>query len=106
MYLEAPSRGLPALSELYQRSQPRYVAPIFNDGIGVFAVSDQLLSTLANATPGDLSELAGRWAERLQIADGDDMTDDNLLEVLEGIAQLAVTAKNSTEGLRLYCWYY
>jgi len=106
MYFEAPSRDLPPLKELYKRPQPRYVAPIYNDGIGVFAVSDRLTTALATATPSELRELAGRWAERLRIADGDEMTDDDPLEVLAGVAQLAATADSGAGSLRIYCWYY
>jgi hypothetical protein len=106
LYFEAPSRDLPTLEQLYKRPGPRYVAPMYNDGIGVFAVSDKLTNALANASPSELRELAARWTERLLIMDGDEMTDDNPLEVLEGVAQLAATADSTAGGLRLYCWHY
>jgi hypothetical protein len=105
MYFDAPSRDLAPLEQLYERDWPCYIAPVLNDGIGVFSVSDRLTSALANAAPSELRELAARWIQRLRLADGDDMTGDDPLAVLEGLAQLAVTADSSGGGLRLYCWH-
>lgn len=105
MYFDAPSEGLPPLEELNKRDWPRYVAPVVNDGSGVFAVSGKLTSALANAAPSALRELAARWTERLRCEDGDDITDDDPLTVLEGVARLAVAADGSGGGLGLYCWH-
>ncbi|MBT2418180.1 hypothetical protein J7F01_04780 [Streptomyces sp. ISL-22] len=85
---------------------PRYVAPVLNDGIGVFAVSDELTDALANAAPSTLRELASRWAERLRLTGGDDMAEGDAVAVLRGVAQLAATAAGHGSGLRLYCWHY
>jgi hypothetical protein len=102
-YFDAPSLDLAPLEQLYERDWPCYIAPVLNDGIGVFAVPDRLTSALANAAPGELRELAARWTQRLRLADGDDMTGDNPLTVLDGLAQLAVIAESSGGGTRLYC---
>lgn len=51
MYFDAPSPDLPPQHELNKRDWPRYVAPVLNDGIGVFAVSAMLASALADAAP-------------------------------------------------------
>ena len=104
-YFEAPSRDLPPLERLSTRDWPRYVAPVLNDGIGVFAVPDGLTGALADATADGLRELAARWAERLT-AEGDEMTDDDPLAVLERVARLAAAADSSGGALRLYCWHY
>ncbi|MFD7459420.1 MULTISPECIES: hypothetical protein [unclassified Streptomyces] len=103
---DAPSEDLPALDRLHAREWPRYVAPIVNDGTGVFAVPEKLTRTLAAAGPDELRACAARWAERLRITDGDDMTDDDPPTVLEGVARLARTASDSGGALRLYCWHY
>ncbi|WP_326570374.1 hypothetical protein OIE69_03145 [Actinacidiphila glaucinigra] len=106
MYLDAPSAPLPPQHELNKREWPRYVAPVLNDGVGVFALSARLTSALATATPALLRGLAARWTERLRLEDGDDMTDDDLLTVLKGIAGLAAAAEASRGNLGLYCWHY
>lgn len=106
MYFDAPSPYLPPQHELNKRQWPRYVAPVLNNGVGVFAVSAKLTSALTNATPSQMRELAARWTERLRLEDGDDMTDDDPLVVLKGIADLAAMANAAGSGLGLYCWHY
>ncbi|MPY58201.1 hypothetical protein [Streptomyces spongiae] len=106
LYFEAPCRELPPLEQLYKRDWPRYVAPLLNDGIGVFAVSEKLTSALADAGPSELRELTARWTERLRLAGEDDMTDDDPPAILEGVAQLAATAHSADGCLGLYCWHY
>jgi hypothetical protein len=59
---------------------------------------------LANASSIELQELAGRWTTRLRSEDGDDMTDDDLLAVLRGIARLGASAVNTGGGL--YSWSF
>lgn len=54
--------------------------------------------------PTELEELAGRWTTRLRSEDGDDMTDDDLLAVLQGVARLAASAVSTRGGL--YSWSY
>ncbi|SNS96829.1 hypothetical protein [Actinacidiphila glaucinigra] len=105
MYMDAPSTRLPPQHELNKRDWPRYVAPILNDGVGVFVLSARLTSALANATPALLEGLAARWTARLRLEDGDDMTDDDLPTVLKGIAELAAAADASRGALGLYCWH-
>ncbi|MEZ0096025.1 hypothetical protein [Streptacidiphilus sp. EB129] len=104
MYFEAPSAQLPPIEELYMRGRPRYVAPIVNDGTGVFALDRGLTSALAGASPSVLGELAARWRERLWFEDGDDMTDDSPVEILQGVARLAAIALRTGAGL--YCWHF
>ncbi|MER7467990.1 hypothetical protein [Streptomyces sp. NPDC097981] len=103
MYFEAPSPDLPSQEELNRRSWPHYVADVVNDGSGVFAVSEQLTYALAEATLSQLRGLSARWTARLWVEDGDEMTDDNPLAVLTGVAGLAQEAVGSGGGLRLYC---
>lgn len=73
-----------------------------NDGIEVFALPERLTRALAGASPVQLEELADRWSTRLRSEDGDDMTDDDLMAVLQGVARLAVSAVNTGGGL--YSW--
>lgn len=105
MYLEAPSPDLPPWDVLNQRSWPHYVAPVVNDGSGVFVVSAQLTHNLAESTPSQLCGLSERWTARLRDEDGDEMTDDDPLTVLTGVAGLAQRAVRSVGDLRLYCWH-
>jgi hypothetical protein len=104
MYFEAPSPELPPLRQLLARTWPTWVAPIVNDGTGVFVLPDSLVDALAHAEPAQLGALAARWTRRLREADGDDMTDDDPLSILEGVARLAATAVRTGEGL--YCRHY
>ncbi|MEU7281671.1 hypothetical protein AB0A69_23290 [Streptomyces sp. NPDC045431] len=106
-YFAAPAGHFPLWKQLRAAKWPRYAAPLLNDGIVVFALPKKLTAALAGATPGELRELAARWCEGLRLADGEDMTDDDPLTVLEGVARLAATAGGPDGGgLRLYCWYY
>ncbi|MCX5192079.1 hypothetical protein [Streptomyces sp. NBC_00268] len=75
-----------------------------NDGIEVFALPVRLTRALANASSSELAGLAAHWTTRLRRADGDDMTDDDPLAILQGVARLAAAAVNSGGGL--YCWSY
>jgi hypothetical protein len=102
MYFEAPSAELPPLEQLYAWAWPKWVTPPLNDGIEVFALPVRLTRALANASSSELVELSARWTTRLRRADGDDMTDDDPLAVLQGVARLAAAAVNSGGGL--YCW--
>lgn len=103
MYFEEPSAQAPPPEQIYAwRLWPEWVTPPLNDGIEVFALPQRLTQALANATSAELEELAGRWTTRLQFEDGDDMTDDDLLAVLQGVARLAASAVNTGGGL--YSW--
>ncbi|MFJ4692394.1 hypothetical protein [Streptomyces sp. NPDC088766] len=102
MYFEAPSAELPPLEQLHAWEWPGWVAPALNDGAEVFVVPGRLTRALAAAGSGELRELAARWTTRLRHADGDDMTDDDPLAILQGVARLAASAVNSGGGL--YCW--
>ncbi|MFD0688420.1 hypothetical protein [Actinomadura fibrosa] len=70
----------------------------------VFAVPRMLTRALANASPAELEELADRWTMQLRDEDGDDMTDDDLLAVLQGVARLAASAVDTNGGL--YIWSF
>ncbi|WP_328889202.1 hypothetical protein [Streptomyces sp. NBC_00316] len=73
-----------------------------NDGVEVFALPQRWTGALANASSTELEELAGRWTTRVRSEDGDDMTDDDLLAVLQGVARLAASAMDTGGGL--YSW--
>ncbi|MER6218701.1 hypothetical protein ABT213_32295 [Streptomyces sp. NPDC001674] len=75
-----------------------------NDAVEVFALPKRLTRALASASSAELEELAGRWTTRLRSEDGDDMTDDDLLAVLQGVARLAASAVNAGGGL--YSWSF
>lgn len=104
MYFEAPSAELPPLEQLHAWAWPEWITPPLNDGIEVFALPVRLTRALANASSSELVELAARWTTRLRRADEDDMTADDPLAILQGVARLAAAAVNSGGGL--YCWSY
>ncbi|MCF3182949.1 hypothetical protein IPZ70_23830 [Streptomyces polychromogenes] len=103
MYFEEPSAEAPPPEQIYTwRPWPEWVTAPLNDGVEVFALPQRLTRALANATSAALEELAGRWTMRLRSEDGDDMTDDDLLAVLQGVARLAASAVDTGGGL--YSW--
>ncbi|MEV7579658.1 hypothetical protein [Streptomyces erythrochromogenes] len=102
MFFEEPSAEAPLLEQLRGWAWPEWVTAPLNDGVEVFALPKRLTRALANATPAELEELAGRWTTRLWSEDGDDMTDDDLLAVLQGVDRLAASAVNTGGGL--YSW--
>ncbi|MEQ8146473.1 hypothetical protein [Streptomyces sp. OP7] len=105
MYFEAPSPEAPPLEQLYAwRPWPEWVTAPLNDGVEVLALPKRLTRALGEASSAQLEELAGRWATRLRAEDGDDMTDDDLLAVLRGVARLAASAAHTGGGL--YSWSF
>ncbi|MEU9031876.1 hypothetical protein AB0D46_31025 [Streptomyces sp. NPDC048383] len=105
MYFEAPSAEAPPLEQIYAwRPWPEWVTAPLNDGIEVFALPKRLTRALGKATSAELEELAIRWITRLRSEDGDDMTDDDLLEVLQSVARLAACAAKTGGGL--YSWSF
>ncbi|WP_331743095.1 hypothetical protein OG239_43050 (plasmid) [Streptomyces sp. NBC_00868] len=105
MYFEEPTAEAPPLEQLYAwRPWPEWVTAPLNDGVEVFALPQRLTRALANASSAELEELAGRWTTRLWSEDGDEMTDDDLLAVLQGVARLAASAVNTGGGL--YSWSF
>lgn len=104
MYFEEPSSGAPPIEQLLGWSWPEWVVPPLNDGVEVFALPPRLTLALASASPTELEELADRWTARLRSADGDDMTDDDLLAVLRGVSRLAKSAVSTGGGL--YSWSF
>ncbi|MBQ0850301.1 hypothetical protein J8N05_19120 [Streptomyces sp. BH-SS-21] len=104
MYFEEPSAEVPPLEQLHGWSWPKWVTAPSNDGVEVFALPQRLTRALASASSAELEELAGRWIIRLKSADGDDMTDDDLLAVLQRVAQLATSAVGTGGGL--YSWSF
>ena len=104
MYFEEPSAEAPPLEQLNGWSWPEWVTAPLNDGIEVFAFPQRLTRALADAGSTELEDLADRWTARLRSADGDDMTDDDLLAVLQGVARLATRAVRT--GGSLYAWSY
>lgn len=104
MYFEEPSADVPQPESPYQCPWPKHVTPPLNDGTEVFALPRRLIQAMAGAGPTDLEELAGRWTARLRSIGGDDMTDDDLLAVLQGVARLAASAVSTGDGL--YSWSF
>ncbi|WP_329266836.1 hypothetical protein [Streptomyces sp. NBC_01451] len=104
MYFEEPSAEVPPLEQLLGWSWPEWVTAPLNDGVEVFALPQRLTRALASASSAELEELAGRWTTRLKSTDGDDMTDDDLLAVLQGVARLATSAVSTGGGL--YSWSF
>ncbi|MFI1585654.1 hypothetical protein ACWGR4_28830 [Embleya sp. NPDC055664] len=103
MYFSEPSADIPA-PELLHRWWPEWVVGPFNDGVEVFALPQRLIRALADAGPTELAELAHRWTARIRPTDGDDMTDEELLGVVRGVARLAVSAVDTGGGL--YSWSF
>ncbi|MEW1685008.1 hypothetical protein [Streptomyces sp. T12] len=105
MYFEAPSAEVPPLERLHAwRPWPEWVTAPLNDGVEVLALPKRLTRALGEASSAQLEELAGRWVTRLRAEDGDDMTDDDLLAVLRGVARLAASAARTGGGL--YSWSF
>ncbi|MEW2396013.1 hypothetical protein [Streptomyces sp. NPDC046862] len=104
MYFEEPSAEAPPLEQFLGWAWPEWVTAPLNDGAEVFALPKRLTRALADASSAELEELAGRWTTRLWSEDGDDMTDDDLLAVLRGVARLAASAVNTGGGL--YSWSF
>ncbi|MFD9541187.1 hypothetical protein [Streptomyces sp. NPDC060022] len=75
-----------------------------NDGVEVFALPPRLIRALADATSTELEERADRCTARLRSADRDEMTDDDLLAVLQGVFRLAASAVGTGGGL--YSWSF
>ncbi|MFC5666862.1 hypothetical protein ACFP3U_28330 [Kitasatospora misakiensis] len=103
MYFEEPSTEVPTPEQFHGR-WPRWVTAPVNDGVEVFALPQRLTRALADAGSTELEELAGRWTARLRSHDSDDMTDDDLPTVLQGVARLAASAVST--GGRLYSWSF
>ncbi|MFD9460296.1 hypothetical protein [Streptomyces sp. NPDC060027] len=105
MYFEEPSAEVPQpIEQLLGWSWPEWVTAPLNDGVEVFALPQRLTHALANASSTELEELAVRWTTRLRSEDGDEMTDDDLLAVLQGVARLAANAVRTGGGL--YSWSF
>ncbi|UUU44932.1 hypothetical protein [Streptomyces sp. NBC_00162] len=104
IYFEEPSAEAPPVEQLLGWAWPEWVTAPLNDGVEVFALPQRLTRALTNASSAELEELAGRWTTRLRSEDGDDMTDDGLLAILQGVARLAAYAVNTGDGL--YSWSF
>ncbi|MFF6948378.1 hypothetical protein ACFZAD_06930 [Streptomyces iakyrus] len=104
MYFEEPSAEIPPIEQFLGWSWPAWVIPPLNDGVELFALPPRLTRALANASSTELEELADRWTARLRSADGDEMTDDDLLAVLRGVSLLAASAVSTGGGL--YSWSF
>ncbi|MFD4697571.1 hypothetical protein [Streptomyces niveus] len=103
MYFEEPSAEVPPVEQLLGR-WPEWVTAPLNDGVDVFALPPRLIRALADASSTELQEPADRWTARLRSADGDDMTDDDLLAVLQEVSRLAASAVSTGGGL--YSWSF
>jgi hypothetical protein len=102
MYFQEPSAEAPPVEQLLGWAWPEWVTASLNDGVEVFALPQRLPRAPANASSAELGELAGHWTTRVRSEDGDDMTDDDLLAVLQGVARLAASAVDTGGGL--YNW--
>ncbi|MGW5879032.1 hypothetical protein ACWFMI_21045 [Nocardiopsis terrae] len=107
MFFETGSCELTSRKVFHARTWPRCVAPMHNDGVGVFAVPDMVVGALAGAAPDRLRGLVARWVKRL-IAEGDggEVVDIDPVAVVDGVVRLAAVAERPGSGVRLYCWYY
>ncbi|MFC9898086.1 hypothetical protein ACFVMC_30720 [Nocardia sp. NPDC127579] len=94
--LEDPSERVPTREQYNAWSWPRWVAPIVNDGSGVFGVPGRLTGALAAASDADLAGVAARWAAMLE-RDADGVAGMDPLAVVRGVARLA-----RVNG-RIYC---
>ncbi|MBM7819547.1 hypothetical protein JOE63_002024 [Cellulosimicrobium cellulans] len=84
------------------KSDPRHgelVASAGDEGPWVVAVTAELVTALAAATPTDLDAVAVRWAATEEL-EGSDPAD--LAGALRRLATLCVRADDA--GHRLYCW--
>ncbi|MFF6888918.1 hypothetical protein ACFY9F_37790 [Streptomyces sp. NPDC012421] len=105
MYFEERSAEAPTPEQLHAwKPWPEWVTAPLDDGVEVFALPKRLTRALANASSAELEELASRWTARLWSEDGDDMTDDDLLAALQGVARLAASAVSTGGGL--YSWSF
>lgn len=102
LYFATPSPGLPAPAVLHRWAAPKNITPFLNDGIEMYALPKRLTEAMASAGNTGLQELADRWATRLRRLDA--MPDDDLLDVLQGVARLAASAAST--GGRLYSWSF
>ncbi|MGI5502694.1 hypothetical protein [Lentzea sp. CA-135723] len=69
-----------------------------NDGVGVFVMPGKVRA--ANATRDELLGVAERWGEFLVEIGEDELTAEQRLEVVHGVATLA------EDELGLYCWVW
>ncbi|MET7451883.1 hypothetical protein ABZT03_08305 [Streptomyces sp. NPDC005574] len=104
MYSAAPSAEIPPPDQLNRWPWPNEVIEPENDGVEIFALPPRLARALARASSAELAELADRWTTRLRTADGDNMTDDGLLAVLQEVARLAASVLSTGGGL--YSWSF
>ncbi|WP_105975690.1 hypothetical protein [Streptomyces geranii] len=104
MYFAEPSPEIPPLEQLLGWSWPEWVTAPLNDGVEVFALPQRLTRALAGASPTELEELAHRWTTRLRSAGEGEVTDDEPLAVLRGVARLAASAVSTGGGL--YSWSF
>lgn len=86
---------------LSEQDDLRMVAELHNDGSAVFALPDELVTSLIEAAPGRLREVAEVWVPAV-VADGTEIDVDTAVSLMSGIAELARAAAG-TES-RLYCW--
>ncbi|GLW30296.1 hypothetical protein [Actinoplanes regularis] len=76
-------------------------ADFVNDGSAVFALPDELVVDLIEASPVRLREVAEVWVPAV-VADGTEIDVETAVVLMSGIAELARAAAG-TEN-RLYCW--
>jgi hypothetical protein len=86
---------------LSEQDDLHMVADWVNDGSAVFALPDELVTNLIEASPLRLREVAEAWVPAM-VADGTEISVVTAAVLMSGVAELARAAAGT--GDRLYCW--
>jgi hypothetical protein len=86
---------------LSEQDDLRMVADFVNDGSAVFALPDELVTSLIEASPFQLRDVAEAWVPAV-VADGTEIDVDTAVVLMSRIADLARAATGTED--RLYCW--
>jgi len=86
---------------LSEQDDLRMVADLVNDGSAVFALPDELVTSLIKASPLQLRDVARAWVPAV-VADGTEIDVDTAVVLISRIAELARAAAGTED--RLYCW--
>lgn len=84
-----------------EQTDLRMVADFVNDGSAVFALPDDLVTSLIEASPLRLRAVAEVWVPAV-VADGTEIDVETAAVLISEIAELARTAIGTDH--RLYCW--
>jgi hypothetical protein len=84
-----------------EQNDLRMVADFVNDGSAVFALPDDLVANLIEASPLRLRAVAEVWVSAV-VADGTEIDVETAAVLISEIAELARTTAGTDH--RLYCW--